>query len=248
MDKQHDTNGSSKDTGLVVKRQPQIEAISKAIYLVTDLVEKDEPIRNMLRKVSIELLDSNNKTESLQKLHSVLRLAKDIQLVSDMNASLLIAAIEKTLVVLVKGRESSVGETLKAQLMADEPASTHGDHQDDHTARSTQVHNPRVSTAPSATSERPAASGHIEPHKAIEQPKDKHPQTHPLNVPVLDIGSRRKRILEVVRAKGQATINEFIESIRGCSSKTIQRELTSLELSGTLKKTGERRWSRYSLK
>jgi predicted HTH transcriptional regulator len=64
----------------------------------------------------------------------------------------------------------------------------------------------------------------------------------------LDIGARRKKILEVVRSKGQATIHEFIESIQGCSSKTIQRELTSLVLSGTLKKTGERRWSKYSLR
>jgi hypothetical protein len=64
----------------------------------------------------------------------------------------------------------------------------------------------------------------------------------------MDIGSRRKRILEIVKSRGAVTINEFIDSIKGCSSKTIQRELTSLVLSGTLKKTGERRWSKYSLK
>ena len=64
----------------------------------------------------------------------------------------------------------------------------------------------------------------------------------------LDIGTRRKKILEVVKSKGQVTIHEFIQSIQGCSSKTIQRELTSLVLSGTLKKTGERRWSKYSLR
>jgi len=64
----------------------------------------------------------------------------------------------------------------------------------------------------------------------------------------MDIGSRRKRILEIVKARGAVTINEFIDAIKGCSSKTIQRELTSLVLSGTLKKTGERRWSKYSLK
>jgi predicted HTH transcriptional regulator len=64
----------------------------------------------------------------------------------------------------------------------------------------------------------------------------------------MDIGSRRKRILEIVKARGAVTINEFIEAIKGISSKTIQRELTSLVLSGTLKKTGERRWSKYSLK
>jgi predicted HTH transcriptional regulator len=67
-------------------------------------------------------------------------------------------------------------------------------------------------------------------------------------VTALDIGARRKKILEVVKSKGQATIHEFIQSIQGCSSKTIQRELTSLVLSGTLKKTGERRWSKYSMR
>ena len=69
-----------------------------------------------------------------------------------------------------------------------------------------------------------------------------------VSVPGMDIGSRRKKILEIVKAKGQVTINEFIDAIHGCSSKTIQRELTSLVLSGTLRKSGERRWSKYSLK
>lgn len=245
MDKQFDTKSSSKDMGLVVKRQIQMEAISKAIYLVTDLLEKEEPLRNTLRKVSVELLDSANKTESLQKLHSLLRLAKDIHLVSEMNASLLINAIEKTQAIVEEKREVAIGEILKTEVINDAgvPAVN---------TSPSSVDKVVVSTPDRSYAERVVATHHLATKPEITQYEKQVTVTRErslsMSVPALDIGSRRKRILEVVKAKGQATINEFIESIQGCSSKTIQRELTSLVLSGTLKKTGERRWSKYSLK
>ncbi len=234
MDTQYNTSGSPKDTGLVIKRQIQMEAISKAIYLVTDLLEKDEPIRSTLRKVSVELLDSDYKTESLRKLHSLLRLAKDIQIVSDMNASLLISAIEKSQASLEEKKDAKIEHILKAETVA-------GDSETLYVAQVEQKE--EIITVPSGSS---AVYRQIADHQSNKVEVLKKPSL--ATVPVLDIGSRRKRILEVVRSKGQATINEFIESIQGCSSKTIQRELTSLVLSGTLKKTGERRWSKYSLK
>lgn len=43
------------------------------------------------------------------------------------------------------------------------------------------------------------------------------------------------------------TIKDISNNIKDCSEKTIQRELLSMVASGVLKKEGERRWSRYSL-
>jgi hypothetical protein len=42
-------------------------------------------------------------------------------------------------------------------------------------------------------------------------------------------------------------IKDVSPLIEGCSEKTIQRELMSMVHNGTLKKIGEKRWSRYSL-
>ena len=59
--------------------------------------------------------------------------------------------------------------------------------------------------------------------------------------------SRRNTILELLQDKDFVTVKDVTDTIQGCSSKTLQRELLSLVSEGILKKEGERRWSTYSL-
>ncbi len=61
-------------------------------------------------------------------------------------------------------------------------------------------------------------------------------------------GSRRERIVQVLRDKGSATIKDIVEVVTDCSEKTIQRELISLIKDNIVSREGERRWSKYSLK
>ncbi len=58
---------------------------------------------------------------------------------------------------------------------------------------------------------------------------------------------RENKILEILQTRNNLTIKDFSPVIKGCSEKTIQRELLRLVKSGVLNKEGERRWSRYSL-
>jgi Fic family protein len=58
---------------------------------------------------------------------------------------------------------------------------------------------------------------------------------------------RQNLIIQLLKTKSDLTIKDFISTIKGCSSKTVQRELLKLVHLGVLKKAGERRWSRYSL-
>ena len=58
---------------------------------------------------------------------------------------------------------------------------------------------------------------------------------------------RRERIIELLRESGPSSVTDLARNIQGCSEKTIQRELVAMVSLGLLKKTGERRWSRYSL-
>ncbi len=60
-------------------------------------------------------------------------------------------------------------------------------------------------------------------------------------------GGRQEAIIQAIKAKGEVSIKDLVAVIKGCSEKTIQRELTSLVSSGILSKTGERRWSRYTI-
>ena len=59
--------------------------------------------------------------------------------------------------------------------------------------------------------------------------------------------SRQSTIINLLKRKKEIMIKDVSPLIDGCSEKTIQRELMSMVHSGTLKKVGEKRWSRYSL-
>lgn len=58
---------------------------------------------------------------------------------------------------------------------------------------------------------------------------------------------RSMLIIDYVAKHGEVSIKEIVPNVRGCSEKTIQRELISLVKSGKIRKIGERRWSRYSI-
>lgn len=73
--------------------------------------------------------------------------------------------------------------------------------------------------------------------------KDKH-------TPSSDItkkSNRQNTILGILSKNDNITISTISQFIKDCSEKTIQRELINLIDRGMVKKTGERRWSRYSL-
>ena len=59
--------------------------------------------------------------------------------------------------------------------------------------------------------------------------------------------SRRTRILKLIKDNREVAIKDIVSHFPDLSEKTIQRELVSLSDSGVLKKSGERRWSRYAL-
>jgi len=60
-------------------------------------------------------------------------------------------------------------------------------------------------------------------------------------------GSRSELILSLIQEKGELSIKDITTHFPDCGEKTIQRELATLVINNVLKKTGDRRWSRYSL-
>lgn len=82
------------------------------------------------------------------------------------------------------------------------------------------------------------------PHqKDITDIKDKQEKS-PLNK---GQNNRATLILEALKKQKTASIKALAAVITGCSEKTIQRELSALIEQGLVRKTGERRWSVYSL-
>ena len=60
--------------------------------------------------------------------------------------------------------------------------------------------------------------------------------------------NRKDIIISILKNRNNLTIKDFADVIKDCSEKTIQRELLELLSDNVLKKEGERRWTRYSLK
>ena len=71
------------------------------------------------------------------------------------------------------------------------------------------------------------------------------PQTE--TVAAVQKDTRRARILTVIEARGEASIKDIAEVINDVSEKTIQRELNAMIEDNTIKRQGERRWSKYML-
>lgn len=63
-----------------------------------------------------------------------------------------------------------------------------------------------------------------------------------------NISSRSKDIISIIKNNKEVSIKDISKEMKDCSEKTIQRELMSLIRSGQIKKTGEKRWSRYSVR
>lgn len=63
----------------------------------------------------------------------------------------------------------------------------------------------------------------------------------------VDRMERTNKILSLIKEKVDISIKDISLAFTDCSEKTIQRELNTLVLKGQLKKTGAKRWSRYSI-
>jgi hypothetical protein len=57
---------------------------------------------------------------------------------------------------------------------------------------------------------------------------------------------RKDLILEYIKNNKDVSIKDIIPNIKGCSEKTIQRELVTLIRENKIIRSGDRRWSKYS--
>lgn len=69
----------------------------------------------------------------------------------------------------------------------------------------------------------------------------------PVGLSAIPVVSRRDRIMEIIKDKGEATIKDIAQSVTDCSEKTVQRELIELIKDNQIVREGERRWSKYKL-
>jgi hypothetical protein len=238
------------------------ERFVAALYILTELFSDTEPLKWELRSLGTSLgkdiLSFREKSSVLSKenlgdvfgtiirVASLLEIAHIANLVSVMNLSLFRKELD-ILAAFIEGR-GRTGKTIAENAVFQESF----------------FHIPGgVSPGDSSDEKIPPISAGKKEERTLTQQKDIFPKGHErVKDSVLYRGAkigkghnvisgksenRKRAILEVLKMQNVAGIKDFSTVIRGCSEKTVQRELLMMVQKGLLKKEGERRWSRYSL-
>ena len=225
-----------------------------ALYMVTDTMDKEEPIRLKLRTLGIEILSDitslprvilTNLENKIASILSFLTIAGDIRMISEMNHSIL----KKEFLELKQSiQESKTQDHLwLEEFINKEPAFT-GEEQSFAKAKD------RLSPSKGQSSPRYQAGTRIGVQKgstllkALSKVGDSFGTIK---------NKRREEIINIIKDKKSthgidgATIKDIKNGAKGvlvsCGEKTLQRELISMIKDNVLKKTGEKRWSSYSL-
>ncbi len=226
------------------------EKITAGIYLVSGLLKDDEPMKWGLRDRGMELMSSSfmassntpgDKSSTIQSLFtaaletiSLLNVARISNLITEMNHSLLVREIDN-IVGMLRDRlaqsAENAGYVLSEHFFKTPDLFSTGFRPDARLARGNQKG--QMNDHDLWKSEKnTAGDGYSIGHNTIQQKKL----------------SRQESIVNVLKSQSNLTIKDFSKVIKDCSEKTIQRELIELVDRGIVKREGERRWSRYSLK
>ncbi len=237
---------SSSSRGIQVGSYGKADKLITALYMVTDIMDRDEPIRAKLRSLGTAILSDAyafssvyrtsglsrssavSETESrIMELLSFLDIASSVGLISEMNAGIL------------KREFMELDRALREYI------------------------DQEYLSADSGWLEKLVAKGHdvtqpVPILKKKEEPKkvemsDRAPAASPLKDTFDALKKeRRDAIIAVIKGFSEgATISDIRSKAQGalasCGEKTLQRELVSMTADGLLKRHGEKRWSRYSI-
>jgi hypothetical protein len=213
------------------------QKIVSAIYLVTSLIKDIEPVRGSLRSAADELLKDTVRTVTF--------LSKDTELLKKIERDLL-----EIISFLGVAKVATLVSEMNAEILEREVLNLHQNIIDaDSSSPIISSNFFTVTTAESTT----ISKGHEDKGQTMMSYKTAV-KNMPASPPTIQKVSqkndsgRRDLILNIVRKNIKVGIKDISSVVKDCSEKTIQRELTALVDEGVLKKEGDRRWSRYSLK
>jgi hypothetical protein len=212
------------------------EKITAALYLVSGLLKDEEPLKWELRDRGMDLISSSftasssvpgDKNVVIQSLFtaaletiSLLNVAKISNLISEMNHVILVREIDN-IVSILRDKLAQNAENA-GYILSDAFFKT-----------------PSLFTTGFKADSKSGPTK--QPEKGLERNKTPADTSIKKN-------ERQENIINILKSQSNLTIKDFSKVIKDCSEKTIQRELLELVQKGVIKKEGERRWSRYSLK
>lgn len=287
---------TKKDYNVLVAKKA--EKLVSALYLVTDLIEDQEPIKHSLRRNAVSLLSSMNSLSQLDVKDRMAEIKHSLRLTTEI-LSLLHVALTAHLISLMNGELLSEGyRSLQMILEKKQPVfSKEMLHVDDEESLHGVVANGPAITGTSYDALTPLSIARLHENKEElrknqdmlrqsqilakfegnkgqnkesfikdkkEIQKDNEARTLPTHHLLMEHVargpatitssfqmkklSRREQILALFVKGVDVSIKDIAARIKGCSEKTIQRELNALLYDNVIERIGEKRWSRYVLR
>ncbi|MEK7088510.1 MAG: hypothetical protein AAB913_00060 [Patescibacteria group bacterium] len=227
-----------------------------ALYMVTDTIDKDEPLRLKLRTLGVEILSDTSTVSNISKtgfdiekittILSFLNIAFDVGMISEMNCNI----IRKEFVEL---KQSIQEFTAQNHLWFEEFVSRPSKEElhSPHPAFGTPLHLQKNGEGTGVRNSKGQGT-RIGVQKGSTLMKALNRVSHKDNNFELLKQQRRELIIKIIKNRPDGiSIKDIILGIRNlgeeAGEKTIQRELISMVKDNVLKKTGEKRWSLYFL-
>jgi hypothetical protein len=238
MDKDKQLVNNSNNTSLFFRDNPnslfvfkKTEKISAALYMLSNLLKDSEPLKNEWRSIGLELLSQalnlvNKKQISgtLLKALSTIEIAYLSDLISGMNYNIFKHELQ-TFLKLVEDANwlaNSNGVILSGDFF--------------------DVGNTPINNSPIVS-----PLGVLKDMNNLSNRMSVKKENLPLRDNKAESSNRQSVIISLLKKGNELGIKDFVTAITGCSEKTVQRELSAMVSKGQIKKTGEKRWSRYSL-
>lgn len=214
--------------------------LSSVLYLVTNPLADQDPLKWRLRDLALQAVADisdlvASRSESRQigiietvvatfnRVISFIDIAVQNRSVSEMNLTIL-----KQEYLQLRSKMESFRQQIQPALFA------------------APVQPPEWLAVPAAANPAPALTAQYNnrPLSEVVSVKDKGRKTEDQDKSLNN--SRREAIVAFVKKHDWSSIKDIARAVPGVSSKTVQRELADLVRQGTLKKEGDRRWSRYA--
>lgn len=244
------------------------ERLTSAIYLVSDLIPTSEPLKTVLREKGLGMLSDvfavvgfskakEGKEDvvlkiitGLSELISLLRIASASAIISEMNSNILQKECAN-IRGFFESRGRGFGQPFGKEIIFNDNFFGNDNER------------PRINAAAKDKGHQ-INKGHdivsktYNINETLQIPNSAKDSTKtPIKKETTGISmhneslvqeERKKTIVQLIKdSNGNVNIKDISSRVKGCSEKTLQRDLIALMQKGILKKSGERRWSRYSL-
>ncbi len=280
-EEKHLKDSSTENLGLALKDSILVVSYTKtnklitALYMVTDIIDKDEPLRNKLRTLGTEIISDMNGAPAkargkIGETMSFLDIASAVGIISEMNCTILkkeFTELNKSINEALGGskeisKQINLTDFFEATLEEEEKSVERGPTLSfkqiylDKGQRNSKGHGEvrtgtNIGVQKGSTLLKALSKVAVSP-RPIGAASAKSIKSTADNFDVLK-KQRRNEISGVIRKIGVgATITDIKNGAYGslvsCGEKTLQRELVSMIKDNLLTKTGEKRWSKYFLK